>query len=43
MIGENAGAAISNNNKYLLGTVRNYGLYILDINNINSPILVNKI
>ncbi|KAL4497770.1 hypothetical protein ABPG72_000525 [Tetrahymena utriculariae] len=30
MTGENAGVMITNDNKYIIGTVRNYGLYVLD-------------
>ncbi|EAR96669.2 calpain family cysteine protease (macronuclear) [Tetrahymena thermophila SB210] len=30
MTGENAGVMITNDNRYIIGTVRNYGLYVLD-------------
>ncbi|KAL4453883.1 hypothetical protein ABPG74_003766 [Tetrahymena malaccensis] len=33
MTGENAGVMITNDNQYIIGTVRNYGLYVLDATN----------
>lgn len=30
MTGENAGVMITNDNLYVIGTVRGYGLYVLD-------------
>ena len=40
MTGENAGAFSTNNNKYIIGTVRNYGIYVLDVTNSTEPIFV---
>ncbi|EGR32546.1 hypothetical protein IMG5_078340 [Ichthyophthirius multifiliis] len=42
MTGENAGAFSTNNNQFIIGTVRNYGIYILDVEIPQKPVLVNQ-
>ncbi|EAR84027.2 calpain family cysteine protease (macronuclear) [Tetrahymena thermophila SB210] len=36
MTGENAGVMITNNNRYILSTIRGYGIYVLDASNKTS-------
>ncbi|KAL4431800.1 hypothetical protein ABPG74_015240 [Tetrahymena malaccensis] len=36
MIGENAGVMITNNNRYIISTIRGYGIYVLDALNKTS-------
>ena len=43
MTGENAGAITTNDNLWIIGTVRNYGIYALDIRDNQNPILTDRI